>query len=727
MLTELLEYIDKNGNLKIDKKKVEKAFLLASKAHGVQKRESGEPYIVHPVEVAKILIDLGMDTDTIVAGLLHDVVEDTEYALSDIANLYGKDVANLVDGVTKLDKMNFKSKIEQKVENVRKMILATIGDMRVIIIKLADRLHNLRTLKYVSEDKQKEKAKETLDIYAPLAHRLGIYKIKWELEDLSFRYIEPEEFYKLVDAIAEKRVEREEFIEKIVKEIEGELLKVNLESEVYGRPKHLYSIYRKIKIKNKSLDEIFDLIAIRIIVEEQSQCYIALGTIHTLYNIIPGRFKDYIAMPKPNDYRSIHSTVIGEKGKPFEVQIRTREMHRRAEYGIAAHWKYKEGIEGNDSSEDIDVSFLSDILEYQKSFNPEEFMDSMKIDLYTNRIYVNSPKGQIIELNKDATPVDFAYKIHTELGNKCFGAKVNNKIVPLDTKLMTGDVVEIQTSNTVKGPSRDWLKFVASNATKNKIQSYFKKLGKEENEMNGRITLEKELKKNDIRLKDVISNIDASKIYKSKSINDFNELFEMIGDITLDPIDVVSRIIKIQKEEEKVVVDENERVEKIVEKIRNDRENSKQKLDNTIVVVDGEKNMLIRIAQCCTPVKGDDIAGYVTRGRGVSIHRTDCENFKTLSEIDSDKIIPVKWSLSDNSTMSAKLDIYAKSQTGFSLAVLNLLAELEVKTESFNASEANGVITVRLQIFVKDNEQLNDVIRRIYKLGQVTLVTRQNN
>jgi len=458
MLEKLLHKIENNCST-VDKDLIIKAFNFSYAAHKEQKRESGEPYIVHPLEVACILAEMGLDTSTIIAGLLHDVIEDTVYTFEDISREFNVEVATLVEGVTKLGLIKYKTKEEEQADNVRKMLLAMAKDIRVILIKLADRLHNMRTLKYMPVAKQKQKAKETLDIYAPLAHRLGMSKIKWELEDLSLRYLNPNEYYNLVRIIAEKRVEREENINNIMQELQFNLNMVGIESEIDGRPKHFYSIYRKMVTKNKTIDQVFDLTAVRILVKDIGSCYAALGIVHTVYKPIPGRFKDYIAMPKPNLYQSLHSTVIGPHGKPFEIQIRTYEMHKTAEYGIAAHWKYKEGIEDSgEQNSDPKFSWLKDILEWQReTFDAEEFMEGFKIDLFSDEVFVFSPKGEVINLPLDATPIDFAYRIHTDIGHKCIGAKVNGRMVPLEYHLKTGEIVEIVTSPTPKGPSIDWL------------------------------------------------------------------------------------------------------------------------------------------------------------------------------------------------------------------------------------------------------------------------------
>ena len=557
MLEELISKIKANGN-NVDIDLVKKAYDLAFEAHKEQKRESGEPYIIHPISVAMILADMGMDTNTIVAGLLHDVIEDTDYTYEDISNIFNVEVANLVDGVTKLGKIKYKSKEEQQADNVRKMLLAMAKDIRVIIIKLADRLHNMRTLKYMKPEKQKKKAQETLDIFAPLAHRLGISKIKWELEDLCLRYIHPEEYYDLVNMIAEKRVEREKFISRIIEELKENLDKANIDSDIEGRPKHFYSIYRKMVNKHKSIEQIFDLTAIRILVNTVKDCYAVLGIVHTIYKPIPGRFKDYIAMPKPNMYQSLHTTVIGSEGKTFEIQIRTFEMHRTAEYGIAAHWKYKSGVTGTDSKDmtfENKLTWLRDILEWQKeAVDATEFMEGFKLDLFSDEIFVFTPKGVVINLPAGATPIDFAYKIHTDIGNKCVGAKVNGKIVTLDYKLKTGEIVEILTSSSSRGPNIDWLNIANSNQARSKIKQWLRKARREENLERGKEMLEKECKKQSLVFSDLCKGPLYDKLLKRYHLNNIEEIYVAVGEGELLSSTVISKlkenVVKQVSEEE---------------------------------------------------------------------------------------------------------------------------------------------------------------------------------
>ena len=583
MLEELISKIKANGN-NVDIDLVKKAYDLAFEAHKEQKRESGEPYIIHPISVAMILADMGMDTNTIVAGLLHDVIEDTDYTYEDISNIFNVEVANLVDGVTKLGKIKYKSKEEQQADNVRKMLLAMAKDIRVIIIKLADRLHNMRTLKYMKPEKQKKKAQETLDIFAPLAHRLGISKIKWELEDLCLRYIHPEEYYDLVNMIAEKRVEREKFISRIIEELKENLDKANIDSDIEGRPKHFYSIYRKMVNKHKSIEQIFDLTAIRILVNTVKDCYAVLGIVHTIYKPIPGRFKDYIAMPKPNMYQSLHTTVIGSEGKTFEIQIRTFEMHRTAEYGIAAHWKYKSGVTGTDSKDmtfENKLTWLRDILEWQKeAVDATEFMEGFKLDLFSDEIFVFTPKGVVINLPAGATPIDFAYKIHTDIGNKCVGAKVNGKIVTLDYKLKTGEIVEILTSSSSRGPNIDWLNIANSNQARSKIKQWLRKARREENLERGKEMLEKECKKQSLLFSDLCKGPLYDKLLKRYHLNNVEEIYVAVGEGELLSSTVISKL----KENVVKQVTEEELNKNIEEQIAKTERQTKKKQSYGVTV-----------------------------------------------------------------------------------------------------------------------------------------------
>ena len=687
MVDILLQKIKENCT-NVDLDIVNKAFNLAYEAHKEQKRESGEPYIIHPIDVAVILAELGMDTSTIVAGLLHDVIEDTDYTYDDIKNIFSEEVANLVSGVTKITKMEYKSKEEQQADNFRKMLLAMASDIRVIIIKLADRLHNMRTLKYMPKEKQKRISKETLDIYAPLAHRLGISKVKWELEDLCFRYLHEEEYYDLVHQISEKRVERETYIAQIIKDLYSKLEEAEIDSDIDGRPKHFYSIYRKMVTKNKSIEQIFDLTAIRILVNSVKDCYEVLGIVHTIYKPIPGRFKDYIAMPKPNMYQSLHTTVIGPQGKTFEIQIRTFEMHKTAEYGIAAHWKYKEGDTSDTKGKSFEnkLVWLRDMLEWQKeTSDAEEFMEGFKINLFTDEIFLFTPKGVVIDLPNGATPIDFAYRIHTDIGNKCIGAKVNGKIVPLDYKLKTGQIVEILTSNSSKGPNMDWLSIAKSNQAKSKIKAWFKKAKKEENINKGKEVFEKELKKQSVHYVDIAKGESYDKFIKRYNINCMDDLYALVG---LGAIVASSFIAKL-KEENLSKEEKDKNLNKAIEE--NISKNEKKKKDTSYgVTVKGENNLMVRFAKCCNPVPGDDILGYITKGRGVSIHRKDCGNLNSLIKEDPQKVVDVSWGTSKGVEYMAEIQVKTEDKSGILSDVMNILMDSKLPLNALNAKSAKG-------------------------------------
>ena len=728
MLEMLVKKIKENCvNINMDM--VDKAYNLAFEAHKEQKRDSGEPYIIHPIEVATILAELGMDTSTIVAGLLHDVIEDTEYTYDDIKKIFGEEVANLVSGVTKITKMEYKSKEEQQADNFRKMLLAMADDIRVIIIKLADRLHNMRTLKYRKKEKQKKTAMETLDIYAPLAHRLGISKIKWELEDLSFRYIHEEEYYNLVKQVAEKRAEREIYIKNIIEEMYNKLEEAGIDSDIDGRPKHFFSIYKKMVNKNKSIEQIFDLTAIRVLVNTVKDCYEVLGIVHTIYKPIPGRFKDYIAMPKPNMYQSLHTTVIGPQGKTFEIQIRTFEMHRTAEYGIAAHWKYKEGDNNSETKEknfESKLVWLRDMLEFQKeTADAEEFIEGFKIDLFTDEIFLFTPKGVVIDLPNGATPIDFAYRIHTDIGNKCVGAKVNGKIVPLDYKLKTGEIVEVLTSNNAKGPNIDWLNIAKSNQAKSKIRSWFKKSKKEENISKGKEVFEKELKKQGVHFADIAKGETYEKFVKRNNINCIDDLYALIG---LGAISASSFIWKLKdenKSKDEKVIEEN--TNKIIEE--NIFKSKRKTLDNTVgITVKGVDNIMIRFAKCCNPVPGDDIMGYITKGRGVSVHRADCGNLKSLIMEDGAKVVDVSWGSSNGRAYIAEIQVKAEDIGELLTDIMGVISELNLQLNAVNAKSAKGRIAyVNIKVKIDSVDILKNLMRKIRHLKGVIDVYRVNN
>ncbi|MCR1949575.1 MULTISPECIES: bifunctional (p)ppGpp synthetase/guanosine-3',5'-bis(diphosphate) 3'-pyrophosphohydrolase [unclassified Clostridium] len=730
MYESLLRKINENCN-NIDTDIVKKAYDLACDAHKNQKRESGEPYVTHPIDVAEILAEMGMDTSTIVAGLLHDVIEDTHYTYDDIKNIFNEEIADLVQGVTKLGKIEYKTKEEQQADNVRKMLLAMAKDIRVIIIKLADRLHNLRTLKFMPKEKQKQKAKETLDIYAPLAHRLGISKIKWELEDLSFRYLHEEEYYDLVKQIAEKRAERETYIAEIIEDLHNKLEESEIDSDIDGRPKHFYSIYKKMINKNKSIEQIFDLTAIRILVNTVKDCYGVLGIVHTIYKPIPGRFKDYIAMPKPNMYQSLHTTVIGPQGKTFEIQIRTFEMHKTAEYGIAAHWKYKEG----DTQEDKEKSFenklawLRDMLEWQKeTSDAEEFIEGFKIDLFTDEIFVFTPKGVVINLPSGATPIDFAYRIHTDIGNRCIGAKVNGKIVPLDYNLKTGEIVEVLTSNNAKGPNMDWLNMAKSNQAKSKIRQWFKKIKKEENIDKGKEVFEKELKKQGVIYSEIAKGEAYEKSVKRYNIHSMEDLYASIG---VGQISASSYIAKLKEEnitEKQSLESINKSIDDHISKSDKANTNKKTSPNDYGVTVKGVNNLMVRFARCCNPVPGDEILGYITKGRGISVHRSDCSNLKALIDYDNGKVVEVSWGSSKGTAYVAEIQVRAEDRIGILSDIMMIITEAKLPLNALNAKSSKGNIAIiNIKVKIDSIEQLRELMRKIRRLKGVMDVYRMNN
>ncbi|AYE35492.1 RelA/SpoT family protein [Clostridium septicum] len=727
MIENLLQKIEENCN-NIDIEVIKKAHDLATEAHKEQKRESGEPYVIHPIDVACILAEMGMDTSTIVAGLLHDVIEDTHYTYEDISEMFSEEVANLVQGVTKLGKIEYKTKEEQQADNVRKMLLAMAKDIRVIIIKLADRLHNMRTLKFMPKEKQKQKAKETLDIYAPLAHRLGISKIKWELEDLSLRYMHEEEYYELVKQIAEKRVERETYIANITKYLYEKLEDSGVDSDIEGRPKHFYSIYKKMVNKNKSIEQIFDLTAIRILVNSVKDCYGVLGIVHTIYKPIPGRFKDYIAMPKPNMYQSLHTTVIGPQGKTFEIQIRTFEMHKTAEYGIAAHWKYKEGDNGEDKEKNLEnkLAWLREMLEWQKeTSDAEEFIEGFKIDLFADEIFLFTPKGVVINLQNGATPIDFAYRIHTDIGNKCVGAKVNGKIVPLDYKLKTGEIVEVLTSNSAKGPNMDWLNIAKSNQAKSKIRQWFKKVKKEENIDKGKEVFEKELKKQGVVYSEIAKGDTYEKLLKKYNIHNMEDLYASIG---IGQITASAFIVRLKEEN---IPDKDKHLQENVNKTIDDhisKSDRKIPVNTYGVTVKGLNNIMVRFAKCCNPVPGDEILGYITKGRGVSVHRADCSNLKALVNYDEEKVVEVTWGKAKGAAYVAEIQVKAEDRIGILSDIMMIITDANLPLNALNAksSKANVAI-VNIKVKIDSVEQLKELMRKIRRLKGVMDVYRMNN
>ena len=713
----------KETSRRVDTKLIMKAYNYAVEHHGDQKRRSGEPYIIHPLNVAYILAGVGLDEATICAALLHDVVEDTDATDTDLRREFGDEIADMVAGVTKLETMQFTTVEEQQVEDYRKMFLAMGKDIRVIILKIADRLHNMRTLKYLKRDRQIANAKETMEIYAPLANRLGLYSMKWELEDLSFKYLYPEEYHELVEGINKKREERLKFIEKIMADIRVQLKKQHIDAEVTGRAKHLYSIYRKMKRDNKTLDQIYDLFALRILVNSIKDCYAALGVVHEMYSPMPGRFKDYIAVPKPNMYQSIHTTLLGDKGTPFEVQIRTWDMHRVAEYGIAAHWAYKEasyfGKKQSVKVEEDKLAWLRESLEWQKDMqDPQEFLATLKTELFEDEVYVFTPKGAIKILPRNATPIDFAYSIHEEIGNHMTGCKINSKMMPIITPLKSGDIIEIITSDNSKGPSRDWLKFVKSTKAKNKINGWFKKAEKSENIEKGKDLIEKEIKRIGMSHADLFKQeyIDAMlDRYKYKNIED---MYAAVGFGANSAVKVIARMLQEYRKEH-----QEENVEEKIEELRKQKE-SKQKPSSSGVVVEGIDNCLVKLSKCCNPLPGDEIIGYITKGRGVSVHRKDCVNVKDLLT-EENRIIDVKWYEEAKENYNVTLEVLANDRKGLLVDILNTVKETKANLMGVSTKTTKERIAIMdIDLEVENIEELNKVIRNIKKVDSVYEVRR---
>ena len=719
MLQELIDII-KKYNPTNDTEIVERAYNYAVKAHDGQKRVSGEDYIIHPVEVAKILAELNMDNITIAAGILHDVIEDTKCTYEDCKNLFGEEIAMLVDGVTKLGKLEYKTKEEQQAESLRKMFIAMAKDIRVVLIKLADRLHNMRTLKYMPPEKQREKAKETMEIYAPIAHRLGISKVKWEMEDLALRYLEPKEYYELVEKVAKKRKEREDEINHVIEILEEKFREVGIEAHIEGRPKSFYSIYRKMYYQNKTFEQIFDLTAVRIIVDTVKDCYGVLGIVHTLWKPIPGRFKDYIAMPKPNMYQSLHTTLLGSEGQPFEVQIRTWEMHRTSEIGIAAHWKYKEG-KTSQTEFDEKLKWLRQMLEWQNEIkDTREFMETLKVDLFTDEVYVFTPKGDVVDLPVESNPIDYAYKIHSQIGNRCIGAKINGRIVPLDYKLQNGDIVEVITSAAANGPSRDWLKIVKSSQAKNKIRQWFKKEKREENIQKGKELLEKEVRRNGYTAAQLLRPEWIEAIYKKFSLHTIDDLYSSLGYGGLSPNQVITKLKEEFRKTQKLEEREEEGIERQVEKAQE----RQKRHSGAGVKVKGVENILIRFSKCCNPVPGDEIVGYITKGRGVSVHQKDCPNVTDLMN-EEERFIEVEWNAQTKVSYNADLEVRATDRKGLLAEITTIIDESKVNINAFHSrTTKDKVAIINFILEISDIEQLNKLIRKFRKIEGVIDVYR---
>ena len=695
---------------KVDGKTIHAAFDYALKMHGAQARESGEPYVVHPLKVAEILADMEMDQTTIVAALLHDCIEDTKASYDNIEQNFGADVARLVDGVTKLDGIEFRTKDEQKAESLRKMFFAMAKDIRVVIIKLADRLHNMRTLKFCNEAKRVRTAKETIEVYAPLANRLGINSIKWELEDLCLRYLDPESYYDLVDRVSMRRQERMEAIDHIIDKLRKALDDANIKADITGRPKHFYSIYKKMKKKGLSFEQIYDLIAVRVLVNTKEDCYAVLGIVHSLWKPIPGRFKDYIARPKANGYQSLHSTLLGDQGMPFEVQIRTHEMHRIAEYGVAAHYTYKNG--GKSTQFDETLNFVHQLMNIDSEVDDtKEFMETLKKELFSDdEVFVFTPKGDAIDLPKDSTPLDFAYRIHSAVGNKCVGAKVNQRIVTLDTKLQTGDIVEILTSPSSKGPSMDWLKIVKTTEAKSKIRAYLKASLRDENILLGRDMIEKEARRQNLDPAKLLKAEYLEKIQRKQGFKTADDIYAAVGFGGMTAMQVVMRL----NEEYKRAAREEAPLPPEPKPERPSTLKKKQKKEQA-VFVKGEEGMVVRFAHCCNPVPGDDIVGYITRGRGVSVHRKDCINLKDAS-MENVRMIEVSWNTGAASSFNADVQLIAYDRSGIIASLTTMIAGMNIPLLAISArTTRNKTTVINLTLEVKDKEQLSQVMKQFQK------------
>ena len=725
------EFLEKilSINSKYDTELIGKAFDTANRLHDGQFRKSGEPYIIHPVNVAYILAEMGMDDATIVGGLLHDVVEDTDYTREQLVNDFGEEIALLVDGVTKLGTIKFESKEEIQAENFRKMFLAMSKDIRVLIIKLADRLHNMRTMEYMKPEKIIEKCNETLDIYAPLASRLGISKVKFELEDLALKYLHPEEFQELKQKVNKRKEEREETINNVIAEIKDALDGMNLHYDIYGRAKHYYSIYKKMKMQHKQIDEIFDLIAVRIIVDNVKDCYAVLGIVHTMWKPIRGRFKDYIAMPKPNMYQSLHTTVIGDNGEPFEIQIRTYEMHQVAEYGIAAHWKYKEGdTSGKSSGDDIKLAWLRQSLEWQKDLkDPKDFLETMKMDLFASQVFVFTPKGDVIELPAGSTPLDFAFKIHSAIGCKCVGAKVNGKMVTIDYTLQNGDIVEIVTSANSAGPSVDWLKIAKSSNARNKIRSWLKKENKSDNIEKGKDLVDKYIRKKGLEPSQCAKSAFLNRAVKAMNFASTDEAFSQLSNGGTLLSKFCNLLFSYYSEENKA---ESRTNEEVIDDIKaaeaRKAKQIKKNADSPGIIVKGADNLMIKLAKCCNPVPGDDIIGFITKGRGISVHRCDCSNITSLPEEEKARFIEVEWEdLKAGKSYNADICIVGNDRKGMLSDISRVCEDMDIHLSGVNAkSGKDGSLAMTLTLSISSTQEMQKVLRNLRNIEGVHNVYR---
>ena len=710
---------------------IEKAYKVASEAHEGQKRKSGEPYIIHPLCVAIILADLELDKETIVAGLLHDAVEDTWMTYEEVEKEFGSEVALLVDGVTKLGQLSYSAdKVEVQAENLRKMFLAMAKDIRVILIKLADRLHNMRTLQYMRPEKQQEKARETMDIYAPIAMRLGISKIKVELDDLSLKYLKPDVYYDLVHKVALRKSEREQFVGAIVKEVKKHMDDANIKAQVDGRVKHFFSIYKKMVNQDKTIDQIYDLFAVRILVDTVKDCYAALGVIHEMYKPIPGRFKDYIAMPKPNMYQSLHTTLIGPNGQPFEIQIRTYEMHRTAEYGIAAHWKYKESSDGKapvGKSEEEKLNWLRQILEWQRDMSDnKEFMSLLKndLDLFADSVYCFTPQGDVKTLPSGSTPVDFAYSVHSAVGNKMVGARVNGKLVPIEYEIKNGDRIEIITSQNSQGPSRDWLKLVKSTQAKNKINQWFKKELKEDNILKGKEMLAQYARAKGFKIANYTKTQYLEAVLRKYGFRDWDSVLAAIGHGGLKEGQVFNKLVEAyDKENKKNLTDEQ-----VLEATSETQEKLHIAKSKSGIVVKGIHDVAVRFSKCCNPIPGDEIVGFVTRGRGITIHRTDCVNVLNMSETDRTRLIEAEWQQPDTKEKEkymAEIQVYANNRTGLLVDLSRIFTERKIDLRSINSrTSKQEKATISMSFEIGSKEELRSLIEKIRQVESVIDVER---
>ena len=710
---------------------IEKAYKVASEAHEGQKRKSGEPYIIHPLCVAIILADLELDKETIVAGLLHDAVEDTWMTYEEVEKEFGSEVALLVDGVTKLGQLSYSAdKVEVQAENLRKMFLAMAKDIRVILIKLADRVHNMRTLQYMRPEKQQEKARETMDIYAPIAMRLGISKIKVELDDLSLKYLKPDVYYDLVHKVALRKSEREQFVGAIVKEVKKHMDDANIKAQVDGRVKHFFSIYKKMVNQDKTIDQIYDLFAVRILVDTVKDCYAALGVIHEMYKPIPGRFKDYIAMPKPNMYQSLHTTLIGPNGQPFEIQIRTYEMHRTAEYGIAAHWKYKESSDGKapvGKSEEEKLNWLRQILEWQRDMSDnKEFMSLLKndLDLFADSVYCFTPQGDVKTLPSGSTPVDFAYSVHSAVGNKMVGARVNGKLVPIEYEIKNGDRIEIITSQNSQGPSRDWLKLVKSTQAKNKINQWFKKELKEDNILKGKEMLAQYARAKGVKIANYTKTQYLEAVLRKYGFRDWDSVLAAIGHGGLKEGQVFNKLVEAyDKENKKNLTDEQ-----VLEAASETQEKLHIAKSKSGIVVKGIHDVAVRFSKCCNPIPGDEIVGFVTRGRGITIHRTDCVNVLNMSETDRTRLIEAEWQQPDTKEKekyTAEIQVYANNRTGLLVDLSKIFTERKIDLRSINSrTSKQEKATISMSFEIGSKEELRSLIEKIRQVESVIDVER---